>query len=58
MVVVFEFITIKGHRFTCNFKGKDKKEVLEKIHKRYKNIEIKYICYRSIEEWENVTGLS
>ena len=58
MIIIFEFSTMEGHKYPCNFSGRNLIEAKKELKKMYPDLRIEFICFRIIEEWECLTGLS
>jgi len=49
---------MEGHKYPCNFLGTNLKEAKKELKKKYPDLRIEFVCFRIIEEWECLTGLS
>ena len=58
MIIIFEFSTLQGHKYPCNFSGRNMIEAKKELKKMYPDLQIEFICFRIIEEWECLTGLA
>lgn len=58
MIIIFEFSTLEGHKYPCNFLGNNLKEAKKELKKKYPDLKIMYVCFKSVDEWECVIGLS
>lgn len=54
MFQIIEFWTVQGKKYPCTFLLKS----LNDLRNKYPDLDIKYISYRYIPEWEFLTGLS
>lgn len=58
MIIIFEFSTMEGHKYPCNFSGSNLIEAKKELKKKYSDLKIMYVCFKSVDEWECVIGLS
>lgn len=58
MIIIFEFSTMEGHKYPCNFLGRNLKEAKKELKKMYPDLRIEFVCFRSVDEWECLIGLS
>jgi hypothetical protein len=58
MIIIFEFTTLQGFKYPCNFIGNNLKEAKKELKKKYSDLQIEFICFKIIEEWECLIGLS
>lgn len=58
MIIIFEFSTMEGHKYPCNFLGNNLKEAKKELKKMYPDLRIEFVCFRSVDEWECLIGLS
>ena len=58
MIIIFEFSTIQGHKYLCNFSGSNLIEAKKELKKKYSDLQIEFICFKYVDEWECLIGLS
>ena len=58
MIVIFEFTTLQGFKYPCNLTANNVKEAKEKLKKMYNDLQIEFICFKYVDEWECLIGLS
>lgn len=58
MIIIFEFSTMEGHKYRCNFSGRNLIEAKKELKKKYSDLKIMYVCFKSVDEWECLIGLS
>ena len=56
MIIIFEFSTLEGHKYNCNFSGSNLIEAKKELKKKYSDLKIMYVCFKSVEEWECLIG--
>jgi len=49
---------MEGHKYPCNFLGSNLIEAKKELKKKYSDLQIEYICFKYVDEWECLIGLS